>query len=262
MKRQQQKRSTPVKVASASVSASKRVVIGGFVVGIAAAAGMTAAVAPPVANSRPSTLPSMPQTSQPAPPADFSTPKAAATSLFLALSRGEREVVVRALYAADADQRALADAMADLLINGKRLGDAARDRFGRDADAIGRGMLDPSDLSRLRDATVKESADTATIQVQGQPRPMSFRRNRDGQWALVVTDFGGAAPDNVARQTRLVRMMAEAMNESAREVASGKFATPDAATAAIQRRLHEVMLNFTRPATTRAATTASPTTSP
>ncbi len=168
-------------------------------------------------------------------------------------------MVARAFYAADDAQRALADAMADLLVNGKRLGDAARDRYGKDADAIGRGMLDPSDLSRLRDAVVKQSGDTAVIEVPGQPRPMSFRRGRDGQWGLVVTDFGGAAPENIARQTRLVKMMADAMDESAREVASGKIPTPDAATASIQKRLHEVMLNFTRPATTRAATTTATT---
>jgi hypothetical protein len=191
---------------------------------------------------------------RPADAPDASSPKAAAKSLFRAVSEGDRAGVRAALFAANAEQAALLDAMADLIVNGKRLGDAARDKFGAAGDPIGRGMLDPADLARIDAAAVKQSGDAATLDVPGQSRPMSFRRGGDGKWRLVVTDFGGALPQNIDMQTRLVRMMADAMDESAREVAAGKYSTPQAATAAIQKRLHEVMQTFYRPATTRATT--------
>jgi hypothetical protein len=88
---------------------------------------------------------------------------------------------------------------------------------------------------------------------------MSFRR-QDGQWKLVITDFGGAAPQNIAKQTRLVRSMASAIDGAAADIAAGKFKTPEEATFAIQQSLHQVMLNFSRPSTTRGAT--NPATSP
>jgi hypothetical protein len=188
------------------------------------------------------------------PAQDLSSPKAAAKSLFNAISTGDRDGIRAALYAAGSAQAELADAMADFIAANKRLGDAARAKFGKAGDPIGRGMLDPADLARLDAATVKENGDAATIEVPSQPRPMSFRK-QDGQWKLVVTDFGGAQPQNIQRQTKLVSMMAQAVEDSAQDITAGKFATPDAAVAAIQSRLHGVMLAMTHPpATTRAAT--------
>jgi hypothetical protein len=198
-------------------------------------------------------------TTAPAVPIDLSTPKAAAKTLFRGISAGDREAVRAVFFAADPAQEKLATATVDLIVNGKRLGDAARERFGAAGDPIGRGMLDPQDLERLDAAQIKETpgGDSATMEVPGQSRPMSFRK-QDGKWRLVVTDFGGASPDNITKQTSLVRMMANAMDESARDVAAGKYQTPEAAIAAIQKRLHEVMLNFNRPATTRATATTQP----
>ena len=79
-------------------------------------------------------------------PTDRSSPKSAAVALYSAVSAGDRNGVAASLYAADAEQRALADAMADFIVAGKALGDAARGKFGKAADPIGSGMLDPSDL--------------------------------------------------------------------------------------------------------------------
>ncbi|MEO6436781.1 MAG: hypothetical protein ABIP55_13615 [Tepidisphaeraceae bacterium] len=184
---------------------------------------------------------------------DWSSPKAAAKSLFVAISEGNRDAVRAGFYAGDDAQRLLADAMVDLIINGKKLGDAARVKFGASADPIARGMLDPADLGKLDAATVKETGDAATLDVPGQTRPMSFRK-QDGNWRLVVTDFAGAAPANIANQTKLVRLMAAAIDEAATDVAAGKFKTVEAATTAIQQRLHAAMLASYRPATTRATT--------
>jgi hypothetical protein len=193
----------------------------------------------------------------PAEPPDRSTPKAAAVSLFKAITAGDRDAVAAGFFASNGEQRALAAAMADVIVSGKKLGDAAKEKFGKAADPIGRGMLDPEDLERLDDATVVEtSPDAAVLTVPDQPRPMSFRR-QDGEWKLVVTDFGGAAAANITKQTQLVRSMAEAINIAAGEIAAGKYKTPEEATFAIQQSLHQVMLSFYRPATTRSATQPS-----
>ena len=186
---------------------------------------------------------------------DLSNPRAASKSLFKAVAAGDREAVRSTLYADDASQRELIAAMADLIINGKHLGDAARQQFGQAGDPIGRGMLDPSDLTRLDEAKVDEAGNTATVALpeSGRSRPMTFHK-QNGQWKLIVTDFTGAAPANIAKQTHLIHLMAEAMETSAHEVSAGKYKTADAAITAIQRRLHEVMLAFTHPATTRSTT--------
>src|SRR5439155_6650817 len=119
---------------------------------------------------------------------DLSTPKAAARTLFNAINAADRDTVRASLYAVGDDQAQLASALADVIVAGKKLGDAAQARFGKAGDPIGRGMLDPSDLSKLDQATVKENGDAATLLVPGQPRPMSFRK-QNGQWKLVVTDY-------------------------------------------------------------------------
>jgi len=188
------------------------------------------------------------------PAADRSTPKAAAISLFKAITAGDRAAVAAGFFAGNDEQRALAAAMADVIVSGKKLGDAAKEKFGKAADPIGRGMLDPDDLSKLEDATVVEtSPDAVVLTVPDQPRPMSFRR-QGGEWKLVVTDFGGAAPQNIAKQTRLVRAMADAIEAAAGDIAANKYKTPDEATFAIQQSLHQVMLSFYRPSTTRTTT--------
>ena len=197
--------------------------------------------------------------------ADRSTPKAAAVTLFKAITAGDRNTVAAGFFANGDEQRALASAMADMIVAGKKLGDAAKEKFGQAADPIGRGMLDPDDLSKLEDATVVETGgDAAVLTVPDQPRPMSFRK-QGGEWKLVVTDFGGAAPANIAKQTRLVRAMADAITAAANDIAAGKYKSPDEATFAIQQSLHQVMLSFYRPSTTRSATqpaTTTPTATP
>jgi hypothetical protein len=184
---------------------------------------------------------------------DLSSPKAAAKSLFNAISTSDRDAVAASLHADNHEQTQLASAMADLIVAGKRLGDASREKFGREGDPIGRGMLDPTDLSRIDTATVKENGDQATLTLETQPRPMSFRR-RDGKWRLVVTDFAGAEKENIDKQVRLIRLMTDAIDKSAKEVSAGQYKTAEAALTAIQQRLHGVMLMFYRPATTRSAT--------
>jgi hypothetical protein len=191
--------------------------------------------------------------------ADLSTPKAAARSMFVAIQSGDIDAIRNGLYQASPQQSELAGARAELIVAGKRLGDAMHARFPGAAGSIGGGTLDPADLQRLDQATVEQSGDRAKLTVPGQNRPMSFRR-QDGLWRLVISDTSDATPEAIAKQTLLVHMMAEAMNTSATEISSGTHKTPESAVSAIQGRLRDVMLKFERPSTTRAST--NPTTAP
>ena len=187
---------------------------------------------------------------------DSSSPKDAARKLFIAISAGDQASIEALLFAEDDAQRELVGAMAGFIVAGKRLGDAAREKFGAAGDPIGRGMLDPADLSKIDQAMVKVTGDAATRDIPGQTRPMSFRR-QDGAWRLVVTDFGGAAPENLPRQIALVQLLTEAVESAAVEIEAGKFKTADAAAMAVQQRLSAAMMKSYRPATTRAATRPS-----
>lgn len=189
----------------------------------------------------------------PAATPDLSSPKIAARSLYVAIQAGDVEAVRESLYQGNAQQGELAGAMADLIVAGKKLGDAARARFGKAGDALGRGMLDSNDLARLDQSAVEIKEDRAKLTVPGQPRPMSFRR-QDGRWRLVIHDLTNATPESIAKQTALVHMMAESMKTSAAELTKGDYKTAEEAVTAIQQRLHNVMLTFNRPSTTRATT--------
>lgn len=188
---------------------------------------------------------------------DSDSPREAARYLFTAIYSGDREGIASLLFAENDAQRELVGAMAGFIVAGKGLGDAAREKFGAAGDPIGRGMLDPGDLSKIDQATVKVTGDAATLDIPGQTRPMSFRR-QDGSWRLVVTDFGGAAPENLARQIALIHLLTEAVDGAAAEIAAGKFKTADDAATAVQQRLSAAMLKSYRPATTRATTRETP----
>ena len=190
---------------------------------------------------------------------DLSTPKNAAKSLYHAIDGGDVDAVRSSLYQPNAQQAELASARAELFVAGKQLGDAMHARFPGAAGAIGGGTLDPAAIERIDQATVEQFGDRARLTVPGQGRPMSFRR-QDGRWRLVISDPSDASPEAIAKQTLLVHMMATAMQTSAAEISAGTHKTPEAAVDAIQPRLHNVMLTFERPSTTRSTT--GPTTAP
>ncbi len=189
---------------------------------------------------------------------DLTSPKAAARTLWNAVTAEDAAVVAQALDAASNDDRELNEAIAALLVAGRGLSDEAREKFGKAADPVGRPMLDTTDLQKLQAANVTETGDSATIQIEGNPKPLSLRR-REGKWRVVISDFAGATPENRRQQIKLVRDLASAVQELKMEIASGKYQTPQEAERYIQERLHEVMTEKYRPASA-PSTRAVPTT--
>jgi hypothetical protein len=194
--------------------------------------------------------------------ADLSTPKSAAKALWAAVDEADREKIQAVLFAENDQQRDLIAAFADLLVSGRTLETASREKFGKAADKIARPMIDAKDASKLDTADVKESGDAASLTLPGGTKPMNWRKS-DGRWRLIVTDYGNASPANLPGQIKLLKSMSAAMTESAKEIRANKYADVPAAEAAIQQKLHAVMIDSYRPASGPAtAPTSAPTAQP
>src|SRR5262245_1696700 len=76
-----------------------------------------------------------------APPADFSSPRAAAKSFYNAVEVGDVVTIRAAMLAADDAQRKLLDAFTDVIAASQKLALTARDKFGAQADALGMSAI-------------------------------------------------------------------------------------------------------------------------
>ena len=187
------------------------------------------------------------------PELDLSTPKAAAKSLYEAVEAQDGAAILRTFYAADDSERELAGAFSDLILAGKKLHDAARDKYGTVGEALGSGMMSKDDFARLDQAEVKETGDTATLTTVGRAKPIVFHKTGN-QWQLVVRDFANAETD-LPPQAALLKKVGGVFNDLAGEIAAGKYATSPEAESVIQTRLATVMIRAATQAATREATT-------
>ena len=187
---------------------------------------------------------------------DLSTPRAAAKTLFLAIRAKDLAAVSATLDAPDRESEIIG-AMAELLVASSRMSEAGTKRFGKTGDPLGRPALTPNDVGAAEQAKVNEDGDSATVQIPGQARPMNFRR-RGGQWRLAADALTGGDAANVPpQQLKLIRNMAIAMNELARDIENGKYQTSSEAERYVQEKLHAVMIEMFKPQrgpTTQATT--------
>jgi len=202
---------------------------------------------------------------------DLSNPKAAAKSLYHAVAAGDAAAVRQVLLTEGEAQEQLAGAFADVLTAGKKLNDAARDKFGAAGDAIGKPTITEEDAARVDQAVVtptgKHGDDEVRLEIAGQAKPMVWRKGTDGQWRLVVMDFAGADPQKLPEQISMLAGVSQAMSDTADDIAAGKFAAAADAEASLQQRLNEVMIKIARAAaaigaTSRPGATTGPATAP
>jgi hypothetical protein len=186
---------------------------------------------------------------------DLSTPRAALRSLYDALVAQDGEAVYQTFYAADAQERDLARAFADVIIAARKLGEAAKDKYGAAGDPLGSGMMSREEFERLAQAEVQEKGETATLIPAGQSRPVHFHRTGQ-RWQIVVRDFANAESD-LPRQVALLKKVAAVFTEVAVEISAGKYQTSPEAEAVIKTRLAGVMI---KAATQAASKPGGPTT--
>lgn len=170
---------------------------------------------------------------------DLSNPQAAAKSIFRAVEANDAMSLRVILYAATPQEKELAGAMADFVVAAKNMADAARARFGADADKMTQRMISPSELNRLDGAKVEINEDNAVLRPKGEGRKMHFRKDGEG-WKLVINDFATGAPQQVAT----LKAVKLALDQARAEIAAGKYATAQDAEAAIQQKLYAVIIDL------------------
>ena len=186
---------------------------------------------------------------------DLSSPQGAIKSLCRAVDAQDGEAVLKVFYAADPGERDLAKAFADLILSGKKLGDAAREQFGSAGDTLGSGVLNQAELARIDQAELRENGDNATLIPIGQSRPLQFHRTGE-QWQLIVRDFANAQ-ENLPRQVALLKKVAGVFDDMAQNIDAGKINSSQEAEAAIQTKLANVMIRAATQSSTKPILTPS-----
>ena len=188
---------------------------------------------------------------------DLTSPKAAARSLVQAVEAQDGRAIVKVFYAADDEERELAQTFADLIVSARKLSDAARAEYGGAGSGLAAGFLSGAELANLDRAEIKQAGDVATLSFLGQSRPMRFHRTAD-HWQLIVRDFANSE-DDLPRQVRLLKQVSGVFDEVSTNIAAEKYANPQDAESAIQTKLAVVMIKAATPAT---QPTTKPTTAP
>lgn len=179
---------------------------------------------------------------------DLSTPKAAAKTFYAAVAAGDAQGIRNCIETDGDQQEQLASTMVDLIISGKKLGDAAKDKFGANAGKLAADTVNKEDAARIDSAAEKDSGDDATLQINPNSKALAFHKTSDG-WKIKVLDYAGGNTNNIADQITLLAALTSAMNDTAADITAGKFPTSPDAEAALRQRFSEVMVNHYKPAT-------------
>jgi hypothetical protein len=194
----------------------------------------------------------------PAAAADPAGPKAALKQFYEAMEAGDPAAVRASFYTAGDDEKALADAFADQLTAARALGEAAKTKFAASGDALSKGLPLRDEIARLDSADVTVDGDNATIKLAGQARPLRLSK-AEGRWQILIADYAGATPANVAAQTAVLKDMAAALNAVAADITADKFPSATEAQRALQQKLQAVLFNsLTKHPPTTAAAPARP----
>jgi hypothetical protein len=182
---------------------------------------------------------------------DLASPKSVAKSFYEAMSNADGAAMRDCLLINGENEQQLATAFVDVILAGKKLGDAAKDKFGPSGDKIAAGALPREEASAIDNAQQTDNGGNSTLKVTAQSRPLKFHKTDTG-WKLVLLDLAGSKSDNVPEQIKVLQSLAAAMNDTSDDIAAGRYPTSADAEAAIQQRLSEVTVKRYKPATTQA----------
>jgi hypothetical protein len=185
---------------------------------------------------------------------DLSTAKGAAKSFYSAVAAGDEQGIRECILAEGDQQEQLATTMVDMIVAGKKLGDAAKGKFGANTGKLAVDTVNKEDAARIDAAPETDNGDDATLQLNPNSKAMIFHKTPAG-WKMRVLDYAGGKPDNIPAQITLLTALISAMNDTAADISAGKYpASPDAE-ASLRQRFSDVMANHYKPAT-------NPTTAP
>lgn len=193
---------------------------------------------------------------------DEADARAAMREVLAALAAKDQARLVGVMHVASPDQRPLAEAMAELLVAGRTLADAATARFGAAGAGIAEGPIAARDAADVDQAHVEPAPDNSglvDLYMPGHTLPVKFARAPGGGCKLSIDHYHGGQSDQIARQAALLRMTAVAMNEAAVEIGQDRYADAPSAEAAIKQKLNFVLMRSLSP---KPAGPAGPATTP
>jgi hypothetical protein len=170
---------------------------------------------------------------------DSTDPKAALKNVYSAVQRADAEAIRQAILVENDPQEDLARAYAATIVAGKKLADAAKQKFPGVAVAFTQGTIFPEDARQIDTARVSVNGDSATINIAGQPTPRMMRRV-DGNWRLYIPTGNGNASEDRTRLLTMLKAMTDAMTLSANEINDNKYTDIQDAESTVKERLGAV----------------------
>jgi hypothetical protein len=88
--------------------------------------------------------------------------------------------------------------------------------------------------NNFEDAEINVTGDTATVTFKNAPRPVVFKKD-GGAWKIDFSEI--AHQDQVERGLPIMEKMTTAMNDTAKDITDGKFATVQEAQAGLRQKM-------------------------
>src|SRR5215204_7803078 len=107
---------------------------------------------------------------------DLSSPKSVAKSFYAAMDAGDTAAVRDCMLVQGDVQQKLAGALTDMIVAGKKLGDAAKEKFGPAGEKVGVGTLSREDAGLIDRATQTDDGETARLKLSDRGKPLTFRK--------------------------------------------------------------------------------------
>jgi len=184
---------------------------------------------------------------------DLSSPKATAKSFYDAIAAADSAAMKDCMLSEGGDQEKLASAFIDVILAGKKLGDAAKEKFGTGGEKIAAGTISKEEIANIDKAEQKENGDDATVQLDKKGRPLKFHKTAAG-WKLLLSDYADARAENMDQQLQLLANLSKSMNDTADDIAAGRYPTSADAEAALQQRFSEALSRNFKPPTSQPTT--------
>src|SRR4051812_44111658 len=96
---------------------------------------------------------------------DLSSAKSAARSFYEALNNSDSSAMRDCLLIEGEDQQQLATAFLDVILSGKKLGDAAKEKFGASGDKLAAGTLNREDAAAIDRARQTDAGGDCTLTI-------------------------------------------------------------------------------------------------
>jgi hypothetical protein len=153
---------------------------------------------------------------------DYSTPKKAAKTFYIALMQGDMERARRGL--ADDKQAAMLGDIRELVKEILAAQELAEAKFGAAGKDVSAGM--PS-LDELDNAVEKTSGETATVSPSDSSKLGMKLRKIGGQWKVDLLGTLSMESTDIPTACRLVQAATKGVADNKQQIRDGKFRTPN-----------------------------------